>query len=366
MPISRNSWKDSRVSKLLGIRYPIIQGPFGGLNSIQLAADVSNAGGMGSYGAQPLSPTDIVRTVAAIRSQTGDPFAINLWVSTYDTEAQSISQKRIDEAVSSIHHYFQGLNLPLPQAPTFVLQDFAAQADALLEARPPVASFVFGVPDKGLLDACRRQNILTIGTATTPDEAMVLEEAGLDLVVASSFEAGGHRGSFLAPAEVSLTGMISLLPQVVDRVAVPVIAAGGIADGRGIAAAFALGAEAVQIGTAFLPCSGSGINPTHRKALLSEAANATGLTKAFTGRLARGIRNRLFEEFDNTCFEALPYPVQRHLLSPYMQAAIEAERVDLLSMWAGQSAPLIEHIEVVPLMQSLIEQTDRVFQSFSL
>lgn len=366
MGISRNPWKKNRVTELLGTRYPIIQGPFGGLSSVQLAADVSNAGGMGSYGAQPLSPADITKTVDEIRSRTANPFAINLWVSTHDNEALSISKERVEDAAKAVHRYFEGLNVPLPQTPNFVFQDFAAQADALLAARPPAASFVFGVPPRELLDECRLRHIRTIGTATTVDEARVLEEAGFDLVVASSFEAGGHRGSFLAPSEVSLMGMISLLPQVVDSVGIPVIAAGGIADGRGIAAAFALGAEAVQIGTAFLVCGGSGISPVHRRTLLSEAANVTGLTRAFTGRLARGIRNRLFEEFGDPSFKSLPYPIQKHLLNSYTQAAVEHERVDLLLMWAGQSAPLIEHLEVVPLMRSLVEETERIFQCFSV
>lgn len=361
----RNPWKKSRVTKLLGIRHPIIQGPFGGLSSVQLAADVSNAGGMGSYGAQPLSPAEITETVDEIRSRTANPFSINLWVSTYDKESLSISQEQVEEAARAVHRYFEGLNVPLPQTQNFVFQNFNAQVDALLEARPPAASFVFGVPPKGLLDECRRRHIRTIGTATTADEAKVLDDAGFDLVVASSFEAGGHRGSFLAPSEVSLMGMLSLLPQVVDSVGIPVIAAGGIADGRGIAAAFALGAEAVQIGTAFLVCSGSGINPVHRKALLSDAANVTGLTRAFTGRLARGIRNHVFEEFQDPSFKSLPYPIQRHLLNSYTQAAVEHERADLFPMWAGQSAPLIEHVEVGPLMRSLVEQAERIFQRFS-
>ena len=217
--------------------------------------------------------------------------------------------------------------------------------------------------DVGRLKCSR--GIRTIGTATTADEAKLLQDAGLDLVVASSFEAGGHKGSFLRPPEVSLTGMISLVPQVVDSVTIPVIAAGGIAGSRGVAAAFMLGAEAVQIGTAFLVCKGSGVNPIHREALLSAAAKVTGLTKGFSGRLARGIRNRIFEELESSQETPLPYPIQRSLLGLYAQAAIEQERADLLPMWAGQSAPLIEHLEVEPLMRSLIEEVAQLLQQFA-
>lgn len=366
MSKSRNPWKESRVAKLLKIRYPIIQGPFGGLSSVQLVADVSNAGGMGSFGAQPLSPSEIKETVAEIRNRTANPFSINLWVSTFDKEALSVSQQQVERSAKEIHGLFEPLNIPGQGVPSFVPSDFDAQAEALLEARPPVASFVFGVPPRELLNECRRRDIRTIGTATTPDEARVLQDAGLDLVVASSFEAGGHKGSFLLSPEMSLTGLVSLVPQVVDSVTIPVIAAGGIAGSRGVAAAFILGAEAVQIGTAFLVCKGSGINPIYREALLSTAAKVTGLTKGFTGRLARGIRNRLFEELENSPEKHLPYPLQRNLLGLYTHAAIELERADLLPMWAGQSAPLIEHLDVESLMRSLIEDVAQIFQQFSL
>lgn len=362
---SRNPWKESRVAQILGIRYPIIQGPFGGLSSVRLVADVSNAGGMGSYGAQPLSPEEIKETVAEIRRLTPNPFSINLWVSTFDQEALTISQQEVQHAAEEIHRCFEGLNIPRPNMSCFAPQDFDAQAEALLEARPPVASFVFGTPPKELLNECRDRDIRTMGTATTAEEAKLLEDAGFDLIVASSFEAGGHKGSFLRSPETSLTGMISLIPQVVDSVTIPVIAAGGIAGSRGVAAAFMLGAEAVQVGTAFLVCKGSGINPIHREALLSTAAKITGLTKGFTGRLARGIRNPLFEELENASEKPLPYPLQRSLLGLYSQAAMELERADLLPMWAGQSAPLIEHLEVGSLMQSLTEEVTQAFQQFA-
>ena len=159
----------------------------------------------------------------------------------------------------------------------------------LLDANVPVFSFIFGIPPKEILEECRAKSIVTIGVATTPDEAAALQEAGVDAIAASGFEAGGHRGSFLRPAEDSLTGTLSLVPQIVDIVDVPVIAAGGIADARGVIAALALGAEAVQMGTVFLACEESGASRLHREALLGGNAGHTALTKGFTGRLARGI-----------------------------------------------------------------------------
>ncbi|MFL5606451.1 MAG: NAD(P)H-dependent flavin oxidoreductase, partial [Gemmatimonadaceae bacterium] len=206
-----------------------------------------------------------------------------------------------------------------------------------------------------ILNECRTKGIVTVGAATTPEEAMALEEAGVDAIVASGFEAGGHRGSFLRAADDSLMGTMSLVPRIVDIVDVPVIAAGGIADGRGVVAALALGAEGVQIGTAFLTCEESGAGALHREALLGSDAGHTGLTKGFTGRLARGIHNRLMEELNRHDTEVLPYPLQRALVRNLSVAAEKAGRSDLMPLWAGQSAPLSNCTDVSAFLESLVE-----------
>jgi len=206
-----------------------------------------------------------------------------------------------------------------------------------------------------ILRECRASGILTIGTATTPDEAVALEEAGVDAIAASGFEAGGHRGSFLGRSEDSLMGTLSLVPQVVDAVDVPVIAAGGIADARGVVAALALGAEGVQMGTAFLACEDSGASRLHRKALRETKAGHTGLTRGFTGRLARGIRNRLMAELNSEGTPILPYPLQRALVRNLSVAAEAAGRADLLPLWSGQSAPLSTNPDAQGLLRSLVE-----------
>src|SRR5207245_5216584 len=203
---------------------------------------------------------------------------------------------------------------------------FEDQARVLLDADVPVFSSIYGIPPREILDECRNRHIVTIGTATTPDEASVLQDAGVDAIVASGFEAGGHRGSFLRPAEDSLTGTMSLVPRIVDRVAVPVIAAGGIGDARGFVAAMALGAEAVQMGTVFLTCEESGASLLHRQALRGKKAGHTALTKGFTGRLARGIHNRLLEELNQKGTAILPYPLQRILVRNLAIAAEAAGR----------------------------------------
>jgi len=229
------------------------------------------------------------------------------------------------------------------------------QARVLLDANVPAFSFIFGIPPKEILDEARKKGIVTLGTATTPDEAIALEQAGVDVVVVSGFEAGGHRGSFLRPAQDSLTGTFSLVPQTVDAVNVPVVAAGGIADARGIAAAFALGAEGVQMGTVFLACEESGAHPLHREAIVSGGAGQTALTQAFTGRLARGIDNELLQMLNKPGTEILPYPLQRVLMRSLALPAQKSGRPDLLALWAGQSANLAHYPRIPELMQSLVD-----------
>ena len=220
--------------------------------------------------------------------------------------------------------------------------------------RPRSAS-VFGIPDERVLEAFRDAGIVTLGTATTPDEAVALDEAGIDIVVASGAEAGGHRGAFLAPAEASLVGTLPLVRIAVEEVKAPVIAAGGIADARGIAAALALGAEGVQIGTAFLATEESGAGAAHKAALLGGARHTT-LTRAFSGRLARGLPNRLAE---SAAYE--PFPYQSYLLRPILQAA----HPDLVAMWCGQSAPLVHHRSAPDLFAALADGTDQLLTTES-
>jgi nitronate monooxygenase len=214
------------------------------------------------------------------------------------------------------------------------------------------------VPSAQVLERCRAAGIATVGTATTAAEARLLQDAGVDMIVATGFEAGGHRASFLSEPEACLTGTLALIPQVVDAVKLPVIAAGGIVDGRGIAAAMKLGAGAVQIGTAFLACEESNAAPLHRQMLFSEAARRTTLTRAFTGRLARSIHNEFIEEIQGK--EALlpPYPVQGWLTGKLREAALKAGRLDVVSLWSGQGAPLLKHRRARELFESLLATVD--------
>jgi len=352
---SRSAWNRTRVSSALGIEYPIIQGPLGGFSSQQLTAAVSNFGGLGSFGAHSLEPQAIRDVIAEIRSLTSKPFAMNLWVSMEEEGAFTSNAEAFERALSSLAPHMEAVGGAQPVFAAYKPIRFEDQVRALLDAKVPAFSFIYGIPPKEILDEARLQRIVTIGTATTPEEAVALEQAGVDVVVASGFEAGGHRGSFLRSSEDSLTGTISLVPQVVDAVKVPVIAAGGVADARGIAAAFALGAEGVQMGTVFLACKESGANPLHREAILSGTVGRTALTRGFTGRLARGIHNRLLEELNQPGVEVLPYPLQRSLMRNLATPAQKAGRADLLALWAGQSVNLVHCTDADTLLHDLVE-----------
>jgi nitronate monooxygenase len=278
-----------RFTAALGIRHPIVLGPFGGLSSVELTAAVSELGGLGSYGLYGYDAARIIETTAALRAATSRPFALNLWLplEAHGERGAAGDDASFERAVAALRGFYDELDVPLPTPPEHYLPSFDEQWAAVLEARPAVASFVYGVPASDVVQSARDRGILLVGTATTVDEAIALQAGGVDAIVATGLEAAGHRVSFLRSAEASLVGSISLIPQVVDAVDVPVIAAGGIVDRRGVAAALALGASAVQVGTAFLRTRQSAASDAHRSAIATTAAHDTVLTRAMSGRFAR-------------------------------------------------------------------------------
>src|SRR5689334_9815786 len=353
-------WNENRLTTKLGIDYPIIQGPLGGLSSQRLTAAVSNFGGLGSFGAHGLTPEAIKDVIAQIRSLTSKPFAMNLWVSMEDEGARKSDENAFDRSLAPLAVHVSALGAPRPQYEPYSRIRFEDQARVLLDERVPVFSFIYGIPPREILQECRAKRIVTIGTATTPEEGAALRDAGVDAIVASGFEAGGHRGSFLRAAEDSLTGTFSLVPQIADTVNLPVIAAGGIADARGVVAALVLGAEAVQMGTVFLACEESGASSLHRQVLRGKKAGHTVLTNGFTGRLARGIHNRLLEELNRAGTPVLPFPLQRRLVRNLAIPAEAAGRSDLLPLWAGQSASLSTCTDVLAFLTSLVERVSEI------
>ena len=353
-------WNENRLTAKLGIDYPVIQGPLGGLSSQKLTAAVSNFGGLGSFGAHGLAPEAIKEVIGQIRSLTSKPFAMNLWESMEDEGARTSAENAFNRSLAPLTTHLAALGAPHPKFKPYSPARFEDQARVLLDAKVPVFSFIFGIPPREILEECRAKSIVTIGTATTPEEGVALQEAGVDVIVASGFEAGGHRGSFLRSAEDSLTGTLSLVPQITDKANVPVIAAGGIADARGVIAALALGAEGVQMGTVFLACEESGASLIHRQALRGKTAGHTALTKGFTGRLARGIHNRLLQELNQEGTAVLPYPLQRSLVRNLAIPAEAAGRWDLLPLWAGQSANLSTCTDVSGFLTSLVEEISEI------
>jgi len=354
-------WNKTKFTKLLEIDYPIVQGPFGGgLSSVKLTSTVSNAGGLGSFGGQPFSSEEIIKTCIEIRKFTNKPFNINLWVNDRDARLATFGENDYIKLTELFKPYFNELGLTIPERPTNLGAKFEEQIEAIYEAKPAIFSFVYGIPSSNILENCRRLGIKTVGAATTIDEAIALENAGVDAIVVTGFEAGGHRVSFLRSAEDSLIGTFSLIPQVADNVKIPIIAAGGIADSRGIKAAFALGADAVQMGTAFLATSQSNASQDHKDKLFTSDVKYTTLTKVFTGRLSRGIKNRLTEELKNHEDLFAPYPLQSKfmaLLKAY--PATENSNPDFKSYWAGQSASLLKHRDAKIFIETLVIEMNR-------
>jgi nitronate monooxygenase len=350
-----SAWRDTPLTRLFEIELPVVLGAFGGASSIALTAAVSNGGGLGSYGLYGYGGERILQTARELRDATARPFALNLWLPHEGPGEAQVSSDAFHAAASHLAPLFSEIGLEPPrEPPAAYLPPFGEQLEAVLEARPAVLSVIFGVPDVATIDACRARGIRVIATATTVEEAVALERGGVDAVVASGMEAGGHRASFLRPAEESLVGTFALVPQVVDATDVPVIAAGGIADARGVAAALVLGASGAMVGTAFLATEQSGASAAHREALRSSAPVETVLTRGMSGRLARGIPNRATREITDPA----PFPVQNWLTGLFRARAAELGRPELLSLWAGQAAGLASQRDASTLLRELAEGVD--------
>lgn len=340
----------------LGVTHPVIQAPLaGGGDTPSLVAAVGNAGALGFIGAAYLTPAQIADTSRDVRVRTSRPFGINLFA---PVPAPTTGDVRA--AMARVAPYYEELGLGEPSAPTLPADSFDVQLAAALESGASVFSFTFGLLPDAAVRAIKTRGMLLAGTATTVEEARLLERSGVDAIVAQGSEAGGHRGTFATTFEAGMIGTMSLVPQIADAVRVPVIASGGIMDGRGIAAALALGAVAVQMGTAFLTCEESGIPEAYRETILSPAARTTRLTRAFSGRPARGIVNRFMREMegdapeiDSPSSDILPFPLQNALTRPLRSAAGKAGRAEFLSLWAGQGASLARHERAADLVARL-------------
>lgn len=338
----------------LGVDYPILLAPMAGETAKPaLGIAVSRAGGLGSLGVSYMAPAAIRDAIRAIRGGTERPFHINLFTPT----AWRADPERIATYRAALADAHADLGIAPPDLPNRYEESFDEQFAVILEEAPPVFSFTFGMPAPEQLAALRQRGILTIGTATTVAEAKALEEAGVDAILAQGAEAGGHRGSFLAPVDQSLIGTMALVPQIVSAVKLPVIAAGGIGDGRGVAAALCLGAQAAALGSAFLLAEETALNPAWTAALQSDAVHDTALTRAFSGRHARGIRNRFLDRLAGE-EDAIPdYPVANAMSRSMRAAAAKAGRPEYLSLWAGQAASLARPEPAADILRRIAAET---------
>jgi len=337
----------------LGIEHPVIQAPMaGGPATPELVAAVSNAGGLGSLGAAYLTPAEVSDAIARTRELTRKPFNVNLFAGGYDAAATA-DPTRMLNLLAKIH---EELGLPPPALPVLSADPFPAQLEAVLEARPAVFSFTFGIPPVGALQRLAERDIATIGTATTAEEARLLEEAGIGAIVAQGAEAGAHRGTFAGPFEASMVPTLRLVEEIVNAVAAPVIASGGLMDGRDIAAAMARGACAAQLGTAFLPCPESGASEAYKRAILAARADTTVVTRAFSGRPARGLANAFVTRLRGKEGAILPYPLQNALTRPMRSAAARSGNAGFLSLWAGTGAARARALPAGELVRRLVEE----------
>lgn len=314
-------------TEMLGIQHPIIQAPMAGVTTPGFVAAAAEVGVLGSIGAGYLSAEATRDFIREVKRLTDKPFAINLFV----PENAEMDQDKLRQAYLALQPIGKKLGMPFWKAPLSE-SDFYKQVDVIIEAGVPICSFTFGIPDQRTVQKLKEAGVLLIGTATTKEEAIAGEKAGLDAVVAQGSEAGGHRGSFIGEEYVPLHRLLS---DVVDAVKIPVVAAGGIANKEQMVTAIRLGAQAVQIGTALLATDESGAHPSYKQVVIEASENNTTLTKAFSGKSARGIRNSFMDMMENA--PIAPYPYQNDLTKKIRSEAARLSKPEFMSLWAGEN-----------------------------
>ena len=346
-------WRDTRLAALLGVELPILQAPMASVSTPELAAAASNAGALGSLGTGLASAGAVREAIRRTRELTDRPFSVNLFcwddVGAPDPAALEERRRALEPVASS--------RPPAPPAPPPATPSPALTEELLAvvaEERVPVVSFVFGPPPPSARDL----DAVVLGTATTVEEARAVVAAGAHAVVAQGSEAGGHRGTFLGPAAAGLVGTLALVPQVVDAVDVPVVAAGGVFDGRGVAAALALGAEGVQVGTAFLLSPESAASPAHRRALAAARPGDSVVTPLWSGRAARTLPSDVLRALEQAELEPLPYPLQLAVTGGFHAAGIERDDPSTMFLLGGQAAGASRELPAAALVRALADEAD--------
>ncbi|WP_026676191.1 NAD(P)H-dependent flavin oxidoreductase [Fictibacillus gelatini] len=347
---------DQRLCNLVGIQYPIVQaGMAGGPTTPELVAAVSKAGGLGTLGAGYMNAVAIKESIKKIKELTDQPFAVNLFL----PEEFVVDRQQIHRMQERLNTYREKLDLPLSPQVSKYGEDFQEQLEAVIESDVKIISFTFNCPSQTIMNKLKQHGITVIGTATTVKEAAILEEVGVDAIVAQGSEAGGHRGTFIGREEEALIGTIALVPQIVDKVNVPVIAAGGIMNGRGLVASLALGAAGVQVGTAFLTAEESGARQLHQQAILECEETDLQLTRAFSGKMARGIRNSFMAEMEKES-DLPPYPVQNALTNDIRKASAAKKNREYVHMWAGQAAPMSKKQPAARIIETIMSEAKTI------
>lgn len=357
-------WNKTRATELLRIKYPIVQGPFGGrFSSVKLVSCVSNLGGMGSFGLNSYAPDEILEIDNQLKKSTEKPYALNLWVPLKNDPVDQFDHEDFKKWKTGYKSHFDKMGLSLPHFPKKSSLVYELQIESILRVKPPVLSFIFGIPTADILAELKKRGIITMATATTLEEALMIEEADVDIIIASGSEAGGHRASFVKPAEDSLTSTHLLLHQATDNVKKPVIAAGGISNGKDIYTMLNSGAAAVQLGTAFLATKESNAPDFHKEKLLSNELIETNLSKVYTGRLARAISNSFSTEFNKMTSDfTAPYPIQSHLVGSLRKASIERGQLDYVAIWSGQPSSVLSHRSSEELFKSLMKEVSSLYK----
>jgi nitronate monooxygenase len=360
---NRNTWPDSRILDLFGIQFPIVQAPMAGSNWSEMVIAVSEAGGLGSLPCALFTVEQARDELEKIRRETARPINVNFFCH----EPPQPDAAREARWRQRLQRYYMELGIDSSESVAAASRrPFDEQmCDLVVEFHPEVVSFHFGLPDEKLLGKVRDSGTKIISSATSVDEARWLQDRGCDAIVAQGYEAGGHRGIFLSEDVSTQPTTMALVPQIADAVDVPVIAAGGIADGRGIAAAFALGASAVQIGTAFLFCPEARISPIYRQALRHVKDNETVLTNVITGRPARSILNRLIRELGPMSDDVPQFPLAADALAPLRSKSESSGSGDFIPFWSGQAAPLGREIPAGELTKRLAAEAIATIQALA-